>query len=504
MNKLFLLIIIPFTVLFAQTIRPSHWLSDYIRFAQARGYLWSLSPLTQPYESAEILALVQQELEKGGIASPIVAERTRYMIDRLLRQPRHDGEGCIGVDVEQKFQVSDSDRYFHSINRLGAVYRFRPWLYGASVTLMDNRLDEDANYMGIRQSGVSAYHESAYILLRHEGWSFIAGRDFLRLGPGIDATLFLSDHSRPLDHLHLAYQAKYWRYTFIFAQLDHFIVDDGSKSTQMNRYLALHRLEIRPYPRLRLSVGEAVLYGSTAGVHWAYLNPFIFFHGEQMNGPQAGNILGSLQAAWMPWLNLTLYVDLLIDDIQLEKSVPGDFEPNEYGLIAGWRWADPCGLNGLDIFAEYSRVTQRTYNSMFGDWEKCLHRRLPIGHFLGNDFDRILVGWQYWPVPSRRLRMYYENRRKGEDRIDKPFTDPWMDTPDYRNYTEPFPTGIVEHSHIFNFDLEWHPLWWLRGWLGLEYTAADNFDHQIGTKKDYWQMQIGLSIEGIVKGMVRP
>jgi len=499
MKRIVTLLLISFSLVLGQSIRPSHWLCEYAAFEQARGYLWSLSPLTLPFDSAELLQQIHNELAGSGDASRPAYERSLYMLQRLSKNPQQNGDFQIGMEFEQSVVGRESAWPFCSRNRLSAAYRFRPWLTAASGVVMDSRLDEDPQYMGIRQNGISAYADYAYLRLHHRGFTLTAGRDYLRLGPGLDATLLLSDTSRPLDHFQLAFQAKRWRYSFIAAQLDPWSGAADAVPSSMARYLALHRLEIHPVAHLHLAIGEAILYGTPSAPHWAYLNPLLFFHGEQMNGPQAGNILGSLQAVWMPLHDLTVYGDLLIDDVQIEKSEAGDREPDEYGFTAGLRWADPLRWRGSEFYAEYTRITNRTYNAQGGEWEKWLHRRQPLGNFLGNDFDRFLSGVQIWPVSAWRLRLQYEHRRHGEGRIEKPFDTPWMDQLNYSDYSEPFPTGIVEKSDWLLLGVDWQPVWWARLFAQMQHLSVQNENNLRGSRDEYWQFRVGLMIECLFK-----
>jgi hypothetical protein len=47
---------------------------------------------------------------------------------------------------------------------------------------------------------------------------------------------------------------------------------------------------------------------------------------------------------------------LLIDDFQVETKVPGDLEPDEFGFLVGGQWADPGGVDGITLGAEYVQV----------------------------------------------------------------------------------------------------------------------------------------------------
>ncbi|NIA30196.1 MAG: hypothetical protein GWP06_09825, partial [Actinobacteria bacterium] len=229
----------------------------------------------------------------------------------------------------------------------------------------------------------------------------------------------------------------------------------------------------------------------------AYLNPVLFYHGVQLNGAVAGNTVGSISFTLMPKQNVSLYGELLVDDIQIEKSGPGDLEPNEVGYIYGANLADPFGVLGLDVYGEYTRITNRTFNGQGGPWEKWLHRNQPIGHFLGNDFDRSLTGFSYWPSPRYRCALQYEKRRRGEGRIEKAFDTPWMNTPLGQNYSEPFPTGIVEESAVFSVKATWQPVWWLRILGEGTHWDIQNLGNQNRVNDSYWEWQISVNVDMI-------
>lgn len=57
------------------------------------------------------------------------------------------------------------------------------------------------------------------------------------------------------------------------------------------------------------------------------------------------------------------YGQLLIDDLQIEKTRPGDLEPNEIGYLVGGQVADALGLRATTIGVEYTRVANRTCNT---------------------------------------------------------------------------------------------------------------------------------------------
>ena len=101
---------------------------------------------------------------------------------------------------------------------------------------------------------------------------------------------------------------------------------------------------------------------------------------------------------------------------------------------------------------------------------------MPIGHFLGNDFDRLILGTRY-RKRTIRCEIAYEHRRRGQGRITDVFTTPWRDIAHGQSYSEPFPTGIVENGDNYRLTARWHPLHWFYGDLLLSYWQWENRDN---------------------------
>jgi len=502
-----------------QSIRPSHWTMEYVRFMQERGALWCLSPTEMPYSVDEVKFRISDCGLRNDNKVGAFAQRIEKFLEML---PRENEEVLVWLQSANSYHALEEKEVYWGRQRGIIGIRLRPWLEVYNTIVLDNRLDENTQYLGERQSGYASYTEQAYALAHVIGFEVKFGRDFIRWGAGRDATLLISDYSRPLDQVAASYSSRWFKYSFFTASLDltsytdfgFRMVDFGfekgaidseqqAATSMQYRYISGHRLEVRPWKYLYVGISEAILYGGpNFSYDFAYLNPFIFYHGEQMNGPNGGNTMGSLSIAIMPRLGYYLYGDLLIDDVQIEKSGPGDLEPNEIGYLTGANIADLGGIFGLDIYAEYTRIANRTYNGQGGQWEKWLHRNEPIGHFLGNDFDRVIAGMSYWPRPEYKIDLGFEKRHRGEGRIDKPFDTPWMSVPIGQEYHEAFPSGIVEKSSIWRFDLSWQPRWWLRiGGTG-QYRDIVNRENVKGKSAKFWEWNLSMEMDWVGKWKV--
>ncbi len=474
-----------FHPLFSQSLRPNTLVADRISYWQHRGELWGLSPLMGADHAETALLL----LKSGGVLDPGV----QSYLERLPRRPWQLGAW---LESENVFQDRDDYSGYRMQQRLTVALPVTPWLEMTQTLFADNRLDDDPDYLGKRQNNLAAYFERSVVTARYKGFEAHVGRDHLVWGPGRDAALLISDNSRPLDQIRLGYRRSWLRYEFVTATLDASRYTTDAGPDRQRRFLSGHRLEIQPSEHLLLGISEAILFAEPgAGFNYAFFNPVILYHAVQLNGPDVGNTLGSINLAWMPSSRWMLYGDLMIDDVQLEQSVQGDEEPDAYGVTAGTVWSDPFAVTGLDATIEYTRITNRTYNGQGGPWEKWLHRRQPLGHSMGNDFDRLLVGFEYWPIFSRRFRLNYERIRQGEGRIEDPFTAPWLDLPKGESYSEPFPFGIVETTNRISVQVDWQGRSW--GWLTacLQSDWIDNAGHIEGESEQRFSFRVGAVLD---------
>ncbi len=487
MLKRFFILLLLAISLNAQTLRPNYWLDDDIRFYHYRGLLWQFSPLERPY-SAQLL---QETVLNTWASGP-----AQHLLQKLPSIDSH--EQILGWAIlDNALQQTQEKAWLHSIQRASVGGKLHPNVNLFTIFYIDNRLDEDSTYIGKRQSGFAAFMEQAYLGIDYKSFQLKFGRDYLVWGPGRDASLMISANSRPMDQLYLAWQNRWIKFSYFAATLDKTEHEVKNQPSVQNRYLSGHRLELRPLKHLSLGISETALFGGPdAGLDFALLNPVTFYTGVQHNGPQIANVMAAADVMWMPLPLLTVYGSVLIDDIQLEdENIDDKGEPAEYGLLAGVNWADPLNIAGLDCFAEYTRVTNRTYNGQGGPWEKYLHRNDPIGHFLGNDFDRWLAGFEYRPVPQWRSRLEFDKRRRGEGRVHNPFDAPWRDIPPGETYSESFPTGVVESSNTIRFLTRWQPLWWLYGSFGVSYSDVKHVENQLNVHDTYWDVLLSLSIE---------
>lgn len=496
-------------------IAPYDPVNSDLRYLQVSGALSGLDLNQTPVLSDQLIMTLRRDLAKmsltGAQRNLLRQVRQSYtfsdtmasggLLNRLLekvlvnqvKEPQYFIGGRFDLNM-----VSDPGKVYPEMRTFAAAVL----PYGISVvnvmTIDPYATDPpygragNPDYIGKEWRGLSGYTEQAYLLWQTRFSRFTLGRSYIVNGPGRSANLLFSAASRPMDQLRFEFFNRRFNFQSVAAQLDPIGGAD--------RYLNSHRLTIY-LRRWQLSVTETILYGGTGRrLEFAYLNPFIFYHGEQINGPGLeGNTLGTVEISYAgnQW---QAYTEILIDDLQLDNEVKGDLEPNELGLVAGVDLADPFGVAGLYLGLEYTALTNRTYKTA-NPVEWYTHRNVPIGYSPGSDLDcwdlevkKYLDKWQ------AILNIRY--LRQGEGELSVPWDTPWMDSTVTMEtgYDEPFPTGVVERTLDFGLELRWLPSYQRYGFLRLNYLTIRNCDHSDEDKQNliitlgmHWDFRIGIN-----------
>lgn len=476
-----------------QTLPPYHWVYDSLDELRLRGYFFELFTMNKPFTRGQVATALEtllQEINEGKIR-PNLADQWRiyHLVKEFTDILQHSNLYNLnaGLMISETAGISDGESEING--RWRTKFSYSP---SANVELFNaiyfNQSDfDDPLYIGERWRGFTLLTEQAFARIKLGNWHLLLGRDFLKWGPGKDAGLLISDYSRPLDQISARYSHRFFRFTSVVATLDAMSVNSAKYyASKAYRYLTAHRLDLKINRKLQIGYSEAALYGGPdARLEFNYLNPFLPLYGEIVNlNGSAGNILGTVDFQYFPICGLELYGEFLLDDIQVEKTGPGDLEPNELGMICGFQLADPLLFTGITIGAEYTVVTNRTYNTV-SPWEKFIHRNQPIGHFLGNDFTRLRLHGKYWLSGKIQVAANYENVHAGEGDVLNDFDTPWMDYTVAQGYSEPFPTGTVETTNFFNLKLIYQP--WHQWHFSLEsaYTNIRNFENIEGQNKNF-------------------
>lgn len=488
-----------------------YYLAPYVQvypdllYLQSSGWLQDINWSQQPITLAQLQQALHQDFERGLLdrASPAQLRILRrlvasYLVDDTLlsrniilspekSKPRAADRSIaeLGLRLEGNFYSSNLfnvsqapgvtlEKGFYPQLRTFGLIKITPQFSLVNVMAVDPYASQNPRYLGKEWRGLSGYTEQAYFLftkpLGDKSRSFLnltGGRSYIVYGPGRTGQLLLSSAARPLDNCKVEILKPPLGFQSVVAKLD--------ESAGNARYLSLHRLSLQT-KRLDLSLSEVLLYGGKGrSVEWAYLNPLLLFHGENVNGPALnGNTLGTLD--WrLKGRNWQFYGELLIDDIQFDKKEVGDLEPNEWGLITGVHLTDPVGISGFYLGTEIAALTNRTYKTV-ESYEWYLHRNVPLGYAAGSD----LLRWNLQATKyfnSWRLDCHWDSWWRGEGELTKPWDSPWDTCSVEQGYREKFPTGRVEKINQLQVQLSYLSRYDLSLSVGLGWQMITNKKH---------------------------
>ena len=359
------------------------WAYAYVERLQRRGHLLELAPTSVPYRQGEV-ADALASLDPATLGA--TEARWVRLLGEALGVPEADGEDVrFGVSLGAGLAAANTDR----LDVLRPTSAGSPTLQAGDVRLYPN-----ATFRAFLESGrliahLGLRHDVYYnddpdgldvanrLMTRSEPAYVGYGGRFVRLYlgrfgnhwgvPGEAATV-ISANPRPYDQLNLRIGGRRLAVEALLGELDSItedgrftgrVEDDTVRVGSERRFLAAHRFDWRPSPRLSLSLIEAVLYsGANAGGSLKYLNPLHALVFVEDNTPKNeennGFVAGLLWAQVRP---LTLYAQLLIDDVDVMNSL----EPTSFAFTGSLRWAGV--VPQADVGLTLTAVAARTYNT---------------------------------------------------------------------------------------------------------------------------------------------
>jgi hypothetical protein len=301
--------------------------------------------------------------------------------------------------------------------------------------------------------------------------SIAMGRIPVRWGPGRFTQLLISAKAPAMDMIEMKLK---------LGNRVCFTGFTSSINSDSSTWLSAHRLDIKPYDKLRIGLSESILY-TADGIDLAYANLFIPWYPVQWNERVDDNAFMCVDATWQPLHGLAVYGELLIDDIQYENV---NDVPNKLGYTLGADFFMPG--TGIGAVAEYTAVqryvySQRKLNNYY------IHDSRIIGSQLGPDADRVTASVSYIGLNSITAQLKSSYTRHGEGNV----YEGW---PDSVQAGGAFPSGVVESTTELELNLGWYPENWLeiRGSGGVSFT--DNTGNQSGVKTDNSWVSLELTV----------
>jgi hypothetical protein len=487
------------------------WIYEYLDELYARGLINSLQMGTKPYFRGEIagqLLSLRERLDRGQITLQFPQDALVHDLEREfsseIGELRREANPSRNKTMNREFSCGLD---FHEGSNLKSgqktVFAETVWPYaeaeiGANFFactryMVDENLANDPDYTGKVWRGLAGDAAQAYLAFRLPYFKVLLGRERVAWGQRHTGELILSENAFPLDMVQLQGGWGAIQATAFFAFLSSLAEKDSpDNTTRVNRYLSGHRISLNLFSRAQLGFSETIIYGGEdRQVEAYYLNPLMWYHGAQLNENRDDNTFFAFDFNLRPRRNLLLYGELLIDDLQIENKSPADKEPNELGYTGGFSMLDPLGLNRWGLNLEYTRINNWTYNQSL-ERNRYLHGNRLLGNPLGPDADDLTVEVSTWWRKGLRSKISYSRSRRGEGRVDSPWTQPWMSSAG--DYQQVFPSGVVQICNRLGLGWEYHCGRVLDCAAGWDFFNFENYQNVEAQNKSFHQLSLSLSL----------
>ena len=212
------------------------------------------------------------------------------------------------------------------------------------------------------------------------------------------------------------------------------------------KYVVGHRLDIAFSGNFQMGFSEMATYGGQErDIELAFFNPMNFYYGIQRNDKKQMDGFWAVDLFYKPISKLTLYGQLLIDDI-IVNNEPGVDDraryPDRLGIMVSARSGDMF-LPGLNLNLTYVRIWNRTYQSKY-TWENYHYRELGLGYPCAA-CEEVKFKFSYWDLFPLYLHNEFIWGRYGEVHL----------TDLYPLKKEDFPIAPVTENIINNFYLHY-------------------------------------------------
>ncbi len=257
-----------------------------------------------------------------------------------------------------------------------------------------------------RTGGELAWHSRAF--------DFSFAQQSLRWGPGLSGQLILSDWAEQYPYISINKNWGWGRFTMIHGKLQSFqqgTLEDGTR-LYPDKWLAAHRLELRPFSNFSLALNEMFIYGNRYA-DWSYLFPLNFYRAVQHKLRDRDNATIALDARWIALPGVRLTATLFLDEMKFD-SLGTNWFGNKQAYQLGLEWYDPLGWSNSRISAEYVAVMPWVYTHKFAV-NRYISDGRSLGYWAGPNSEVLFFRLENEPHARLRLAVSWQQLKKGHN-----------------------------------------------------------------------------------------
>ena len=266
----------------------------------------------------------------------------------------------------------------------------------------------------------SVLYAQAYASWRHRDLGIDIGDGAPRVGLGGQEAVILRSEAPNYPWVRLSFIRKHVQFIEMFGALAGPSVDTTinglPSSTYIDRWFALHRIQIRPNDAFQFGFSESVTY-SNRGFNLAYLNPVSPLFVAETDKHDNSDLIWNFDAVYRPFHGVEIYGTLGIDDLYSFSDIlklHNNRSNNDLTTKLLYQLGGTIALRqGTDLQAEYLRLDPY-YGTHFLPLNTYQQNGYAIGPGIGPNADQIWLSLRQWLPGGRNwVRATFTLQRHG-------------------------------------------------------------------------------------------
>jgi hypothetical protein len=271
----------------------------------------------------------------------------------------------------------------------------------------------------------SVLYAEAYASWHHRDLGIDFGDGAPRVGLGGQESVILRSQAPNYPWVRLSFTRKHIQFIEMYGALAGPSVDTTiagiPSSTYIDRWFALHRLQIRPSDVLQFGFTESVSY-SNRGFNIAYLNPVSPLFVAETDKHDNADLIWYIDGVYRPFHGVELYGTLGIDDLSDYSDIiksTGHRSNNDLTTKLLYQAGATIALRqGTDLQAEYLRLDPYYYTH-FLPLNTYQQNGYALGSDIGPNADQLWLSLRQWLPGGRNwVRATFAYTRHGLNIVD--------------------------------------------------------------------------------------
>ncbi|MEX2567698.1 MAG: hypothetical protein WD431_17255 [Cyclobacteriaceae bacterium] len=345
---------------------------------------------------------------------------------------------------------------------------------------------------GKLQNANFARSTESYLQWNHKSLSLFIGRVKRNFGIMNEPGLLLSPNPHSYDQIGLTFSNRQLEFISLFARLEDkigFDIRDSDPNPVLNkRFISLHRIDLSITDKVKLAISESILFGGEDQVPmFQYLNPVNIFFLSKMSDrknfeERRASAKISFEAYYKPLQRITVYSQVLIDDIDLKKSLRKVY-PDRLGFMFKSIYSDPFPESQIAL--TYNRISNWTYNSFYTFGNYTFYSQ-SLG-FPKHGYESLRLDIDFFGFSPFLVGAKLQAIRERKQDLNSPFIAE----------KTAFPTGVVQSIYTSSLNFTYYPDNWLYIDLSLELKNFTNHMHIQGNNKLFINVLLTLKTRNL-------